>query len=107
MWTLLGCNSEECLPVLQALQCKPVACDSIVLLWQPPERLGQPPMHKYKLERQKVQMPEERIAAPVWQTANGELDDEATNFVDSDIEANSFCRHNVYLQRQVVVIKAS
>ena len=46
-------------------------------------------MHKYKLERQLVALPDETVAAPAWQTANGDLDDEDVSWVDTNLEVRT------------------
>lgn len=72
---------------VQAFTAKPVSCSSIALSWQPPERHGHPPLHKYKLERQQVT---EASEASPWITAHGDLDDEDTSFLDEHLEPGQY-----------------
>ena len=78
---------------MQGLICQGVTCSSLRLGWSPPEQLGQPPMHKYKLERQ-LQLPPDGSSALAgntllqerWATAHGELDDEDLQWQDSGLQ---------------------
>ncbi|KAK9820409.1 hypothetical protein WJX72_010017 [[Myrmecia] bisecta] len=74
----------------QSVQCRALSCDSIGVSWQAPAQLGHPPMHKYKLERQQVEGLEERIAMPQWVTANGDVDDEDSYFLDGGLEVGKY-----------------
>ena len=72
--TLFPCSQHSCIDIAEQ-----VSCASIVLSWQPPEALGHPPFHKYKLQRSLGQPGN-------WVTANRVLDDEDTTWVDPGIE---------------------
>jgi hypothetical protein len=74
---ILGLGSPPSGP--RGLACTAMTCDSIAVRWHAPEKLGSPPMHKYKLERR-------RVGESKWVTANGDLDDEEEGWLDSDLE---------------------
>ena len=90
--------------VCAGFHCQAVTCSSIRLTWQAPLHLGQPPMHKYKLERQLQTLGagQAPIAAALgaemspdrWITAHGELDDEDISWQDSRLQVCQPARHD-------------
>ncbi len=46
---------------MQELQAIPLRCDAVALKWQAPRKVGQPPLHKYTLERQMLVGPKVRL----------------------------------------------
>ena len=77
-----------------------VSCASAAISWQPPESLGHPPFHKYKLQRSLGQPGN-------WVSANRNLDDEDTSWVDSGLEVRIFGGVLVYLGFFGEVVSAS
>ena len=67
---------------LQVLTCKPLSCKSTALTWKAPEKLGHPPMHKYKLERQLLATGAQQTGQG-WVTADGDVDHDASSVVDA------------------------
>ena len=65
------------------LKCKPLSCTSAALTWKAPEKLGHPPMHKYKLERQLLAKGAQQTGQG-WVTADGDVDHEAHSLVDAN-----------------------
>ncbi|CAL8461872.1 g1403 [Coccomyxa elongata] len=74
---ILGLGTAPSAP--QNLRCRQVTCSSILLTWQPPERLGHPPFHKYKLQRSEGE-------DSGWVSVNKNLDDEETHWEDRGLE---------------------
>ena len=84
--------------IVQELVCQVVSCSSIRLRWLAPRRLGQPALHKYKLERQLQSLSDGgvgsgsssagEVAHERWVTANGELDDEDLHWQDSHLQVS-------------------
>jgi hypothetical protein len=61
------------------LQCKQVGCGSALVTWRPPETVGHPPLHKYKLQRS-------RGNDSAWESANKNLDTEDVSWVDEGLQ---------------------
>lgn len=74
---ILGLGTSPSAP--RDLQCRQVSCGSILLTWQPPERLGHPPLHKYKLQRSEGD-------DSLWVTVNKDLDDEESLWEDRGLQ---------------------
>ncbi|KAK9814892.1 hypothetical protein WJX73_001518 [Symbiochloris irregularis] len=95
---MLGLGQAPSAP--QGLKCQAVTCSSIRLSWQAPQHVGQPPMHKYKLERQLQTLGastmsvaatmEADMAPDRWVTAHGELDDEDFSWQDSRLQRGKY-----------------
>ena len=68
----------------QNLTCTAVACNAAWLSWTRPERLGHPPLHKYKLERWR-RLPGSGEAGK-WETAHGDLDGDELSWQDEAVE---------------------
>ena len=82
---LLGNINENVLQV-QGLQCQAIACSAIVVSWQAPQQMGQPPMHKYKLERiQTLNAAQDASTIVQWATA-AELPDEDEAYQDQNLK---------------------
>ena len=77
---ILGLGAAPSAP--RNLHCRPLTCRSVACTWDPPAEPGHPPFHKFKLERLG---PGDGSAAAAWETANGELDDEDLQFVDTSL----------------------
>lgn len=74
---ILGLGTAPSSP--QNLRCRQVSCSSILLTWQPPERLGHPPFHKYKLQRSEGE-------DSGWVSVNKNLDDEESFWEDGGLQ---------------------
>ncbi len=74
---ILGLGTAPSAP--QNLRCRQVTCNSVLLTWQPPERLGHPPFHKYKLQRSEGE-------DSGWVSVNKNLGDEETHWEDGGLE---------------------
>ena len=64
-----------------------MSCLEVALSWGPPEDLGHPPMHKFKLERTSVtEAGSARVHPLTWVIANADLDDEESAWLDNGLD---------------------
>ncbi len=80
---ILGLGTAPSAP--RNMRGRQVSCSSVLLTWQPPERLGHPPFHKYKLQRSEGE-------DSGWVSVNKNLDDEEISWEDRGLEVSSSCR---------------
>ena len=58
-----------------------VACRGMEVTWQPPQSVGHPPFHKYKLQR--TSDPEGQSE---WRSVNRQVDVESTSWIDRQLQ---------------------
>ena len=66
------------------MSCTAVACNAAWISWARPERLGHPPLHKYKLERWH-RLPGSGEGGK-WETVHGDLDGDELSYQDEAVE---------------------
>ena len=71
-------------PLSQNLSCSALACNTVWVSWARPERVGHPPLHKYKLERWH-RLPGSPEAGR-WETAHGDLDGDELGWQDEEVQ---------------------
>ena len=79
------------------MSCSPAACDAAWLTWSKPERLGYPPLHKYKLERWRA--PSDSSEPAKWETANGDLDADDGSWQDTSVQVRTAAEQQLLLCR--------
>ncbi|KAK9834335.1 hypothetical protein WJX81_008044 [Elliptochloris bilobata] len=87
---ILGLGATPSAP--RNFRCRPLGCRTVACAWDPPAEPGHPPFHKFKLERL-GQAGAHGSAA--WATANGELDDEDLQFVDTGLPESGTYQHRL------------
>lgn len=74
---------------MQLFEASAIQCNAVALNWQVPSFLGQPPMHKYKLERLRLTDIEKgAVAQLLWRLVSDTLDDESVSYLDSGLEVS-------------------
>ena len=71
---------------MQSFEAHPTQCNAIALSWQAPSSLGQPSLHKYKLERLKLSQEGKPLAS--WELVSEDLDDETHSYSDTGVQAS-------------------
>ena len=91
---------------LQTFEAVAVQCNAVALSWQAPKLHGQPPMHKYKLERLKTDRATDRgpLTGSDWTIVSENLDDESTSHLDMGIEVSLQCSYSKHPVIQAAVI---
>ena len=71
---------------LQSFEAHAVECNAIALSWQAPANMGQPSLHKYKLER--LKLGQEGKPLGMWELVSESLDDETHSYSDTGVQAS-------------------
>lgn len=61
-------------------------CNAVSITWHAPENLGQPHLHKMRLERQRVLQMQGPKAKQQWDLVTEDLDEESHDFLDTGIQ---------------------